>query len=169
MFGYLLLLFISIPLLELYLLLRLADATSPLFTFGLVVATGILGASLARWQGVRTLLRIQQEVAAGRMPGEPLIDALMIFMAGALLLTPGLLTDLFGFSLLVPWCRRGYQRLLGRYFQSRPQFTFRANSSTSQMHRGWGPLKGEVVDGDVVDSTASPETRDEPVDPADGE
>ncbi len=90
----LLLLFIFVPLVELALLLYLADTTSWQLTLGLVVATGVFGTALARSQGWRAWSRIRDELAAGRMPAEPLLDAVLIFVAGALLLTPGILTDL---------------------------------------------------------------------------
>ena len=106
----LLFLFIAVPVTELVILVQLAHQVSWPVTLALVFATGILGASLARWQGWRTIQSIQAELRDGRMPTRSLLDAGMILVAGALLLTPGILTDLFGFSLLVPACRRFYQR-----------------------------------------------------------
>lgn len=66
----------------------------------------MIGAAFAQQQGLGVLLRLRQETAKGQLPTTTLVDALMIFMAGALLITPGVLTDLFGFTLLIPWCRR---------------------------------------------------------------
>jgi len=123
LFLRLLLLFITVPLLELVILLMLSDATGWRWTLGLVIVTGIAGAWLARRQGFSTWRRIQEELAAGKMPGESLADALMIFVAGALLLTPGLLTDLFGFSLLLPPCRRFYRRWLMQRLKGKLQFS----------------------------------------------
>ena len=104
-------LFILVPLVELALLLYLADASSWQFTLLLVIATGVIGTLLAREQGWRTWTRIRDELAAGRMPADSLLDGVLIFIAGALLLTPGVLTDLLGISLLVPWCRACYEEL----------------------------------------------------------
>lgn len=101
----------------------LSDATGWEWTLGLVIVTGFVGAWLARRQGFSTWLRIQRELADGKMPGESLADALMIFVAGALLLTPGLLTDLFGFSLLLPPCRRVYRRWLMQKLKGKLQFS----------------------------------------------
>ena len=112
MLGRLLVLFISVPLVELVLLMQLANYTSLPFTIALVIVTGVVGAGLARRQGWQTYQRIRQELAAGQMPTNSLVDAAMIFVAGALLLTPGVLTDLFGLSLLFPVCRRFYQRII---------------------------------------------------------
>jgi UPF0716 protein FxsA len=110
----LLALFVLVPFAELVLLLKLADYTSISFTLGLIVLTGVVGTMLARHQGWRTMQSIQQQLESGKLPTEPLLDAAMIFFAGALLLTPGVLTDAFGLSLLIPLCRRFYrQRLSG--------------------------------------------------------
>ncbi|HPM82381.1 MAG TPA: FxsA family protein [Candidatus Anammoximicrobium sp.] len=114
----LLLLLVVVPLAELALLLYLADVTSWQLTLALVIATGVIGTALARSQGWRVWSRIQEELAAGRMPAEPLLDAVLIFVAGALLLTPGVLTDLLGITLLIPWTRNYYRRRLVAWFKS---------------------------------------------------
>ena len=112
MFARLLVLFVVVPIVEFYLLLKLATWTDFWTTLALVLATGVVGAALARWQGIATLLTIQREFAEGRLPGKALLDGAMILVAAALLLTPGILTDLFGFSLLMPPCRAVYRRML---------------------------------------------------------
>lgn len=144
MLFYLLLLFIVVPFVELALLLKLAELTSWWHTLLLVIVTGIVGTWLARSQGLRTYGKIQKSLAAGQMPTESLIDAAMIFVAGALLLTPGILTDVFGFSLLFPITRRLYRRSLVRYFKSRftMQTTFRTNEPQQQ---------SEIIDSYVVE------------------
>jgi len=115
----LLLLFTLVPLVELVLLLVVADHTSWQFTLGLVLLTGIVGATLARWQGTRCVQRIRGEMSAGQLPGDSLLDGLMILVAGALLVTPGVLTDLVGFSLLIPLPRRWLKGWLRRGFAAR--------------------------------------------------
>ena len=139
-------LFILVPLVELALLLYLADASSWQFTLLLVITTGVIGTLLAREQGWRTWTRIREELAAGRMPADSLLDGVLIFVAGALLLTPGILTDLFGISLLVPVCRDYYRRRLVAWFKSR--FTIQTSGIGS-----WPPPQGrsEVIDSFVVD------------------
>ncbi|MCB0292521.1 MAG: FxsA family protein, partial [Calditrichaeota bacterium] len=102
MFAKLLFLFIAIPLAELALLVKLGEVLGFWPTIGLVIVTGILGASLAKAQGFMIYARIQQELAAGRMPTGELLDGLLILIGGIVLLTPGLLTDLCGFALLIP-------------------------------------------------------------------
>jgi len=116
MFFYLLLLFTLVPLTELGILVWIGTRTSVWFTLGIVVATGLLGAALARWQGWRTAAKIRSELQADRIPASALSDAPLIFLAGVLLITPGILTDILGFGLLVPPIRNYVKRLLVRRF-----------------------------------------------------
>ena len=98
-------LFTLVPLVELYLLFRIANWTTPQFTITLVIATGILGAFLARKQGMQWREGMARQLQRGELPTDGLLDGLMIFIAGALLVTPGVLTDVVGFGLLVPKLR----------------------------------------------------------------
>jgi UPF0716 protein FxsA len=113
----LILLFILVPFLELFLLLKIAELTSAVFTFALVVLTGVIGATLARHQGWKAITRLREELNRGQIPTAHAVDALMIFVAGALLITPGVLTDLVGFSLLIPACRRAYRSVVVRWLR----------------------------------------------------
>jgi len=151
----LLLLFIAVPFVELAILLYLAELTDWKFALALVIVTGFVGTWLARSQGFRTYWRIQQELASGRLPGDSLLDAVMIFVAGALLLTPGILTDIFGLTLLIPFCRAYYRRRLISWFKS--HFTIRAVPPEA-----WGDRSGgsEVIDSYVVD--VDPDPKDSP-------
>ena len=98
----LLLLFILVPAIELALLLEVGSHLGTLPTLGLIAATGVVGASLARRQGLAVLGRAQDQMARGELPAGSLADGVMILVAGAFLITPGILTDAFGFLLLVP-------------------------------------------------------------------
>lgn len=116
----LLLAFILIPLVELFLLVWIAGEIRFLPTVALVIVTGVIGAWLARQQGLQALARFRRATAEGRLPGREIQDGLLIAFAAALLLTPGLLTDFVGFALLIP-ATRGYvrhrlaRRLAGRF------------------------------------------------------
>ena len=79
-------------------------------TLALVVFTGLTGAWLARAEGVRVLFQFQKEMATGKLPGQALLDGISVLIGGAFLLTPGVLTDVAGFSLLLPFTRRWLQR-----------------------------------------------------------
>ena len=105
MFIKLLFLFITVPILEIYILLEVGNTIGLGATILLVFATGIAGAHLAKSQGLSLMLKIQEEMAAGRMPAEEMIDGAMVLSGGLLLLTPGFCTDLSGFLLLAPFSR----------------------------------------------------------------
>jgi UPF0716 protein FxsA len=113
------LLFVLVPLLELILLVRLGDVIGLWPTLGLVVFTGVTGAALARAEGLRVLFQFQRELAQGRLPGQALQDAIAVLVGGAFLLTPGVLTDLAGFALLLPPTRRWIQKWVRRGLQAR--------------------------------------------------
>lgn len=122
MFGRLLLLFTVIPLVELYLLIRIGQLIGAFPTIAIVLVTGVAGASLARQQGARVWLEIQQEMQIGRIPADRLIDGLLLLVAGAVLITPGILTDLLGFAILIPlsrgpirrWVKERLRRMMDR-------------------------------------------------------
>lgn len=150
------LLFIVVPLIELSLLLVLADRISWPWTLALVIFTGVLGATLARRQGFQTWQRIQQQLSSGQMPADALQDALLIFLAGALLMTPGILTDAVGFSLLIPPARSAIKRRLVAWFRQR----FQVQSNLY----GAGPSpagQDQIIDSYVVENRApEPGSRD---------
>lgn len=106
-----------VPLVELVLLLRLADWMSWQWTFLLVLVTGALGAFLARREGLRAMNKVMAEVSRGALPAGALVEGMLVLVAGVLLVTPGLLTDLCGFSLLVPTIRSWVGRKLSHALQ----------------------------------------------------
>ena len=97
--------FTIIPVSEIYILIAIGGQIGILPSIGLVILTGIVGASLARSQGLQTLGRIRDSFQQGVVPGEELLNALLIAIAGIVLLTPGFLTDAAGLFLLVPATR----------------------------------------------------------------
>lgn len=119
MLFYLLVLFIGLPVLELSLLLRVHEHVGLGPTLALVVGTGILGATLAKLQGARVLTRIQADLAEGRMPAPHLLDGLLILLAGAVLVTPGLVTDTVGFLLLIPATRKIFKKALRTWLEKK--------------------------------------------------
>ncbi len=99
------LLFTAVPLLELMILIELGSALGLSATVGIVMLTGVIGAWAARTQGFYVLKKIQEEMGAGRLPAEQLVDGAMVLVGGVFLITPGLLTDFTGFALMVPAVR----------------------------------------------------------------
>jgi UPF0716 protein FxsA len=106
LFSWLFLLFIGVPLLELFILIQVGQWVGFWPTVGLVVITGTAGAALARMEGLRTIWKIRGELARGRLPGGALLDGFVILLGGGLLLTPGIMTDLVGLSLIFPPTRK---------------------------------------------------------------
>lgn len=117
MFGKILLLIIVIPMLELFILVKIGTIIGFWPTVGICILTGVLGASLARIQGFLTLQRIQLELQEGIMPADKMLDGLLILIGGIVLLTPGLITDALGFAMLVPWTRDVFKNYLKRKFE----------------------------------------------------
>ena len=132
-----------VPLLELYLLVRLSDWTSFWFTVLVILATGAAGAIIARVQGLTVLRNMQRELSEGKVPTASVLDGVMILMAAALLLTPGLLTDALGFVLLAPPGRALVKKLLRGWFKRQ------IDRGRLQMftRMGFGPISEEPPPG----------------------
>ena len=110
MFIVLALLFIALPIAEIALLLKVGSGLGFVATVAFVIFTAVLGAYLVREQGVSTLTKVREETEAGRMPASEMAEGVLILIAGAVLLTPGFITDAMGFALLVPAVRRAVVR-----------------------------------------------------------
>ena len=104
--GRLFLLFTVVPLIELYLLVALGRVLGPLATIGLVIVTGAVGAWFARLEGARVIRRWQEAMARQQIPKDGVIDGFLIFIGGLMLITPGILTDIAGLSMVMPPTRR---------------------------------------------------------------
>lgn len=159
-FARLFLLFTIVPLVELLILGWLSARVGLFTTLLIVIVTGIVGAALARRQGLAVLAGIQSESATGRAPTSALIDGAMILVAGALLVTPGIVTDCVGFSLLVPQVRARLRRVVVDYFKRRAvvqvqTFRDRFESAAGGPTAGGSAerpstVRGETVRGETV-------------------
>ncbi len=105
-FPYLLAAFIAVPIVEIWLLLRVGSAIGGGTTILIVIFTAVLGAYLVRQQGFATLTAVQNQMNAGKVPAMEMAEGLALLFAGAVLLTPGFVTDAIGFALLTPPIRR---------------------------------------------------------------
>ena len=117
MFIKLLIIFISVPFIELYILIEAGRIIGIGPTLVLILMTGVAGAWLARSQGIEILHRIQEETERGQMPAITLIDGALVLVGGLLLLTPGFFTDLLGFSFLVPLTRNSWRQVFSAWLQ----------------------------------------------------
>lgn len=157
--GRLALLFVIVPIVELILLIEIGQLVGFLPTIALVMFTGITGAWLARAEGVRVFFQFQRELASGRLPGQSLLDAISVLIGGAFLLTPGVLTDVVGFSLLVPFTRRWIQGRVRKRLEGRiADGTIRVVSMGTGGGFGFGAWGGSTPEpGPSEDQSARPD------------
>lgn len=106
------LLFTTLPILEIIIYIQMGKYIGVIPTLLMILGTGIAGVILARQQGFITMVRAREEFRCGRVPGSELLDGLLIFTGAIFLLTPGLISDLTGFVLLVPFTRKFVRRFL---------------------------------------------------------
>lgn len=102
---WLFLMFLTVPLAEIYVLLEVGSLIGALPTVGVVVLTAVIGAALVRVQGFSTVMRIRTSLERGELPAIALLEGAFLLVAGALLLTPGFITDALGFAFLYPPAR----------------------------------------------------------------
>ena len=168
--GKFLILFLIITFSEVYLMKVVAEKTSFLFLLGVVITTGIIGLTLAKKQGRDHLIKIQEEISQGKIPGNPMVEGLMILVAAAVLITPGFITDVLGFLFLIPFVRR----LVAPKFAGMLKPKASAGNSTFFHFSSTGfppqpgqtppgaPKQKETVDADFFDM---PESESKPEDP----
>lgn len=157
----LVLLFTLLPLAELWLLFQLSYAFGFWASLAIVLGTGIAGAALARWQGFQALQRLQTELQQGAMPAKTIADGALILVAGLLLITPGVMTDVAGLSLLIPPVRKVVMHLVRRQFGKHVQIHTSGlwEKTTDETIRGGSTIvEGRVVDTHVVESSDEPGT-----------
>ena len=159
----LVLLFIVVPILELYVLIQIGQAIGVLPTIALLILDSVLGAALMRAQGRAAWLRFNRALAEGRVPGREVIDGVLVIFGGALLLTPGFLSDILGLILLIPPTRALVRRMLVARFggrlvaaaaggaQNRMGRIFMFESGAGAGRRGPGSARD---DDDVVEGAA---------------
>ena len=143
------LLFIIVPLVELYLIIEVGSVIGALWTVFLVVMTAVLGVTLLRIQGFNTLNRARQNMEAGTLPAMEMMEGMMLAVGGALLITPGFITDSLGFLCLIPFTRRAMIAYLMRRSTIRAQTYYTrgsAHSNGSQQEQGH--QQGRTIEGE---------------------
>jgi len=138
MLRLLFILFITLPLLELYVLIHVGSGIGGLNTIALCLLTAFIGGILIRWQGLMTLMDAQRRMAAGDLPAEHAFHGILLALAGVLLFTPGFITDSAGFLLLFPPLRRW---LIHRFLPVNPARP--------------GHARSDIIDVEVVDPEKS--------------
>lgn len=152
-------LFILMPIMEISLLIRVAGQIGILNTAAFALFTAVLGAYLVKQQGMATLAKLQEEANAGRVPARQIVEGVALLVAGAVLLTPGFITDAFGFALLIPPVRIALINLVaqkvfanGQVVYSYTSYADTSNQNTRQA--GSRSVNGTVIDGEY---TAAPD------------
>ncbi|MFA7552710.1 MAG: FxsA family protein [Spongiibacteraceae bacterium] len=158
---FLLLLFIIVPITEMWLLIVVGSKVGALTTIALVFLTAAIGLTLLRRQGISTLLKVNQRIEAGQLPAGEILEGVVLAVGGAMLLTPGFITDVIGFICLLPFVRKGLVAALlrqglvmsryGRGAEFRGEFyhSTTSGSPTSQGRVGKGEASGHnVIDGE---------------------
>jgi UPF0716 protein FxsA len=107
---YILLLFILMPIIEIAVLIQVGGAIGLWATLAIVILTAVLGTAMLRQQGLATMNQVRQRLGAGEMPAQQIIEGLLLLVGGVLLLTPGFVTDAFGFTCLFPLTRQWLAR-----------------------------------------------------------
>ncbi len=141
MFPVFALIFLIVPLIEIYILIQVGQVIGALWTVLFVVLTAVIGVQLLKSQGLSTLSRAQQKMHDGELPAHELLEGIALLVAGAFLLTPGFVTDAFGFTLLFPPSRALMISSLARRMMASGKFELHG-----QFHN-----QGKSSPGDVID------------------
>lgn len=161
---FLFLAFIAVPMLEMWILIEVGRVIGGLPTIGLVALTAIIGASMLKRQGLATLTRAQQRMESGQVPATELIEGLLLAVGGALLLTPGFVTDVIGFCCLIPATRQALAQVVirrGIVQQASPQGFYQAGPGARPRSgpSGYDP-DSDIIEGEVVDRHENVDDRD---------
>ena len=151
----LLILFIAVPIVEIAIFIQAGERFGLWPALGLVILTAILGTTLLRYQGLRALRRVQESLNRGEMPIGEVFTGLCLLVAGALLLTPGFLTDGVGFALFIPGIRQAIGSGLANLLMSR------GAKHVSNSHHSSTPYNGpnnQVIDAEFTEVRKDPDT-----------
>lgn len=139
MFPVLTLIFLIVPVVEIFLLIQVGQVIGAWWTILLVVLTAIIGVRLLKLQGISTLMRAQEKMQSGNMPAQEMLEGVGLIVAGAFLLTPGFFTDAVGFCLLIPTIRGWLVRKVVSKMT--------VSGSFVQTHRATTEHKPDIIDG----------------------
>ena len=138
------LIFIVLPVAEIYVIIKVGEAIGVLPTIGLLILDGFLGAALLRHQGRTAWRRFNEALAVGKVPAREVFDGAMVIMGGAFLITPGFITDVIGLLLLIPLSRAMFRGLVARVAVGRAAFAVRTvkwGSRARSHHRRRGDTR----------------------------
>jgi UPF0716 protein FxsA len=158
---FLFLLFIVMPVVEMWLLIEVGSEIGALYTIGLVLLTAIIGVRLLRQQGFNTLWRGQRKLEEGQLPAQEIVEGIVLAISGALLLTPGFITDAIGFAGLFPPLRSLFisQLLRNMVIAGRHGSSFRPGYAGGGPRAGGRAQSEDTIEGEAWDNSAGVETQ----------
>ncbi len=153
---FLFLLFIIVPIIEISLLINVGEAIGAWNTVGLVLLSAFIGVNMLRYQSLSTLARAQQRASQGEIPGQEMVEGIVLAVGGALLITPGFVTDFIGFCCLLPFTRKAFAaKLMGRFTviassqaQGHSQFYSEQPFQQSEQPQQPPHRNGDVIEGE---------------------
>lgn len=161
--------FVLVPIAELYVIYQVGSAIGILPTLALLIIDSIAGTLLVKSQGGVAWRRFNEATAAGRIPAREVADGALIILGGAFLLTPGFITDVFGFLLLIPFTRLLFRKSVVGLFAKRNPFTYVGVKAAPHAERAWNERaarrrapNGDFVEGTATEDAASGVDDDEP-------
>jgi UPF0716 protein FxsA len=144
-------LFFGLPLIEIAVLIQVGQAIGPWWTIFLLVADSVFGAWLIKHEGRRALAALSDALSSGRMPARELADGVLIVVGGALMLSPGFVTDLFGMLCILPVTRPLARRALTHFFAARLRTGPPSGTFGPDVQRPRQDHAGDVIQGEVLD------------------
>ena len=161
-------LFVAVPILEMIILIKIGGLIGAIPTIAMVVLTATVGIWLLKLEGLATLRRVQEKMTTGQLPETELLEGIMLIVGGALLLTPGFVTDSFGFVCLIPGLRRPLARWLikrtlvmqngaSAFSASSSSFSQSTNHANNQT-TNQTTFQTTIIDGEFTDESASVQT-----------
>lgn len=151
LFPFIFILFIAIPIVEIFVLIKVGSALGVWTTIAIVILTAVVGTMMLRAQSLSTLKSVQGKLDAGELPAQQLLEGVALLIGGVLLLTPGFITDAFGFFCLLPPTRRW---LIGKVLAKSSVFVFQSQISKTAKHHSTGenqasgPSEHGVINGE---------------------
>ena len=145
---FLVILFIAIPIIEMWLLIVVGQHLGASLTIIMVVFTAVIGLHGLRSQGLSTLKRLQDKLSSQQLPAKEIVEGVILAIGCAFLLTPGFITDILGFSCLLPFTRKLWLKLLFTWFQFRLSPLHQAPFEPSGFDRSGPSVSGDTIEGE---------------------
>jgi UPF0716 protein FxsA len=160
-------LFLIIPIIEIFFLIKVGETIGAFPTIILVVLTAVIGAGLLRQQGLSTLSRLQQNMGKGKLPAQELIEGVLLAVGGALLMTPGFVTDTMGFLCLLPFSRKFIAKKIMKHSAGKFKagvnakmsgFAYSASNNSSSTEKSEAQYDPNIVEGEFTEVEEPPST-----------